>query len=166
MSTLFCAISGALASDGSLGVWFPGKEVTKGAKCGGLSRVGAVGAGGVQESFCTCPLLCVSALHFLVALCWVRQVALPSFLTSSSRVGIIWPQSPWSQNSRAQGAQVWLAVIWTGGFDLVVCVLGSRHLHKYMCVLILFLPEACYTHLSDKKAEAREDEEACLRPLG
>lgn len=30
--------------------------------------------------------------------------ALPSFLTSSSRVGIIWPQSSWSQNSRAQGA--------------------------------------------------------------
>ena len=48
----------------------------------------------------------------------------------------------------------------------MACVLRGRHLHKYTCVLILFLPEACYTHFSDEKAEAREDEEACLRPLG
>ena len=52
VSTLFGAISGTLASGGSLGVWFPGKEVTYGEDVGGLSRVGAVGAGGVQESLC------------------------------------------------------------------------------------------------------------------
>lgn len=79
VSTLFGAISGTLASGGSLGVWFPGKEVTYGEDVGGLSRVGAVGAGGVQESLCACPPLCVSATHFLVALCWVRQVPFRAF---------------------------------------------------------------------------------------
>lgn len=66
VSTLFGAISGALASDGSLGVWFPGKEVTKDAKCGWTEQGGCSGSWRGAGVF----------LHLSVPLC-IRP-ALPS----------------------------------------------------------------------------------------